>query len=135
MLSKKIINVLYVDDEHYNVQSFTSNFRRIFNVYTAASINDAESILTKQDIHVMVVEQSMPTMTGVKFLMESLNKYPNVSRILLTTLCDKQDLIDAINKAEVFRYVEKPWNSDELEKFITEGYAFCKRISVRLSSS
>ncbi|MGZ5486420.1 MAG: response regulator [Nitrososphaeraceae archaeon] len=135
MLSEKVINVLYVDDEYFNVQSFTSNFRKIFNVYTAASVSDAEAILTLQDIHVMIVEQHMSTMTGVKFLMESLNKFPKVVRILLTTLCDKQDLIDAINKAEVFRYVEKPWNSDELERFITEGYAFYQGNIIRLSSS
>ncbi|MDF2449505.1 MAG: atoC [Bacteroidota bacterium] len=134
MFSEKVINVLYVDDEHYNVHSFTSSFRRIFNVYTASSISDAETILTVQDIHVMIVEQHMSTMAGLKFLMESLSKYPNVVRILLTTLCDKQDLIDAINKAQVFRYVEKPWDSDELQKFITEGYAFYKGHIIRVSS-
>jgi response regulator RpfG family c-di-GMP phosphodiesterase len=123
MVLNKAINVLYVDEEEYNVQSFTSNFRRVFNVFTALSIFEANMVLSKHTIHVIIVEQRMSGISGIKFLMMSLNKYSNVARILLTSSCEKQDLIDAINKAEIFRYIEKPWNTDELERFITEGYS------------
>ncbi len=134
MFQTKIISVLYVDDERHNLQSFNSSFRRIFNVFTAVSAEEAEVILFENEIHVLIVDQRMPSKTGIKFLTESLKNYPDVSRILLTTYGERQDLIEAINIAEVFRFIEKPWDGEKLERFIIEGYAFYKRNNIRLAS-
>lgn len=124
MFQRKVINVLYVDDELHNLQSFNSNYRRDFNVFAAISPIEAELIISENEIHVLVVDQRMPLTTGVNFLSQSLIKYPYITRILITAYTEKHYLIEAVNSAKVFRFIEKPWDGEELERFIYEGYGF-----------
>jgi response regulator RpfG family c-di-GMP phosphodiesterase len=122
MATAQTINVLYVDDEANNLQSFTATFRRNFNVFTALSAKEAQLLLAKHDIHVLVTDQRMPETTGTELLAEAVKKYPEQTRILLTAYTDVQSIIDAINKGHIFRYLQKPWNEAELKTAIEEGY-------------
>ncbi len=61
-------NVLYVDDEINNLNSFRAALRRHYNVFTAESGEEGIDIISKNDIHVVVTDQRMPNMTGVQFL-------------------------------------------------------------------
>src|SRR5678816_4709813 len=65
---KDVFNVLYVDDEENNLNSFRAALRRNYNIYTALSGEEGIEILSKTDIHVIVTDQRMPHMTGVQFL-------------------------------------------------------------------
>src|SRR5262249_46249655 len=64
---------------------------------------------------VIVADQRMPAMTGTEFLERSMAICPAAVRIILTGYTDNGALIDAINKSHIFRYLTKPWASDELE--------------------
>ena len=112
------VNVLYVDDEQTNLFSFKASFRRDFNVFTANSGEDALKLMETEKIHVIVSDQRMPGMTGIELLQHVKVKYPEPIRILLTGYADINAVIDAINKGEVYRYVTKPWNTDELKTII-----------------
>ena len=122
-MSEKMINVLYVDDEERNLESFRASFRRLFNIFTASSAIEAEIVLSKNMIHVLITDQKMPVKTGTELLAEAFKKYPDQSRILLTAYGDKAVLIDAINNGHIYMYVEKPWNNETLENCIKGGYA------------
>lgn len=52
----KMINVLYVDDEKNNLISFKASFRKHFNIFTALSAKEAENILAKENIHVLITD-------------------------------------------------------------------------------
>ena len=117
-----MINVLYVDDELNNLKSFKSAFRRFFHIYTALSAKEAEAILSENEIHVLITDQRMPVKLGTELLADSVKKYPEQARILLTAYADIKCLEQAINKGEVYRYFEKPWNADVLKEAIEEGY-------------
>lgn len=112
------VNVLYVDDEQTNLFSFKASFRRDFNVLTANSGEEALKLMETEKIHVIVSDQRMPGMTGIELLQQVKVKYPEPIRILLTGYADINAVIDAINKGEVYRYVTKPWNTDELKTII-----------------
>ena len=56
----------------------------------------------------------MPSMNGLDFLGEVKQLYPEVSRILLTGYADKENAIKAINEVGLYRYIEKPWDNDDL---------------------
>lgn len=122
MTNTKAINVLYVDDEANNLQSFAAAFRRDFTVFTALSAKDAELILSSNDIHVLITDQRMPVKTGTELLAEAVKKNPDQIRILLTGYTDIEALIDAINNGHIFKYLQKPWNEDELKTAIQDGY-------------
>ncbi|GAB4189449.1 MAG: hypothetical protein OHK0057_24650 [Thermoflexibacter sp.] len=107
-------NILYVDDEEDNLRIFRASFRREFNVFTASNTILAKDILYSNDIHVIISDQRMPDKTGVEFLEEIVNDFPDVVRIILTAYSDTTDIIRAINKVGIYRYLTKPWDIDDL---------------------
>ncbi|NME72071.1 hybrid sensor histidine kinase/response regulator [Flammeovirga aprica] len=108
--------VLYVDDEQQNLVSFRAGFRKVYNVLIANSGDEALEILQEehQKISVVISDQRMPKMTGVELFEKVRELYPDIMRIVLTGYSDVQDIINAISKGEVYRYITKPWNRDEL---------------------
>src|SRR6266850_3234655 len=113
-VSNDINNVLYVDDEENNLNSFRAALRRHYNIFTALSGEEGMEILAKNDIHVIVTDQRMPNMTGVQFLQHIPSDQDNI-RIILTGFTDMESIIEAINTGKVYRYITKPWDKDELK--------------------
>lgn len=109
------IGVLYVDDEINNLNSFKAAFRRDFNIYTASSAAEGRKILDVNEIGVIITDQRMPVTTGIEFLESILPVYPDTIRILLTGFSDINAVIDAINRGQVYKYLVKPWQNDELK--------------------
>jgi len=113
-IKKETYNILYVDDEENNLNSFRAALRRDYNVFTALSGEEGMEILVKNDIHVVVTDQRMPHMTGVQFLQHIPGDQDNI-RIILTGFTDMESIIEAINTGKVYRYIKKPWDKDELK--------------------
>lgn len=122
MTKKNSIHVLYVDDEVNNLNSFKATFRRHFSVFTANSASEAEDILKDEEIHILITDQRMPETLGTELLAKAFTNYPDKIRILLTGYTDIEALKDAVNKGHIFRYIEKPWNADDLKKTIEDSY-------------
>jgi DNA-binding NtrC family response regulator len=108
------VGVLYVDDEINNLNSFKAAFRCDFNIYTASSAAEGRKVLDSYEVGVIITDQRMPVTTGIEFLESILNVYPDTIRILLTGFSDINAVIDAINRGQVYRYLVKPWQNDEL---------------------
>ena len=106
--------ILVVDDEADILHSLKSLLRRDFEVYTANSGAEAMKILQEQDIHLVMTDQRMPQMTGVEFLRHVKTDHPEAMRLIFTGYADIRAVIDAINQGNVFRYVSKPWDPEEL---------------------
>lgn len=119
------INVLYLDDEVNNSNSFKAKFRKDYVIYIANSIAEAYHILENVfNIHIIISDQRMPDLSGVDFFASVITSYPNAVRILLTGYSDKTSVIDAINKGHVYRYLEKPWNDVEMKLTLDNAYQF-----------
>ena len=112
------IGVLYVDDEVNNLNSFKAAFRRDFDIYTASSAREGRKILDNNEIGVIITDQRMPGMTGIEFLESIIAIYPDTIRILLTGFSDINAVMDAINRGQVYKYLVKPWQNDELKMYI-----------------
>jgi len=111
----KKLKVIYVDDEENNLNSFKSFFRKEYEVYTAISAEEAFKIMTKNEMNIIVTDQRMPVMTGVEFLEQTLQKFPDAVRLLITGYADIKLVTEAINRGQVNKYIEKPWNWDSLK--------------------
>lgn len=116
------IKVLYVDDEPNNLQSFQAGFRRYYDIYTASSVAEGLNILNDNEVHVIIADQRMPKATGVEFFNIVSKSHPDPVRILLTGYSDLEAVVDAINKGEIFRYIKKPWDENELKTTIHNAY-------------
>lgn len=112
-LSDKI-TVLFIDDEEENLKAYRTNFRRELNVLTAMSAHSAFDILEFEKVDIIVSDQRMPEKTGVDFLAETKEKYPDIQRIIVTGYSDIEAVVNAINKAQVFNYLTKPFTPEEL---------------------
>lgn len=122
MTEETKIAVLYVDDEENNLTAFKALFRRMFSVFTALSVREAKEILSANEIHVLITDQRMPQELGTELLAYAVNDYPDQIRILLTGFSDIDALTDAINRGQIFRYLKKPWNENELRETIENAY-------------
>jgi DNA-binding NtrC family response regulator len=112
------VGVLYVDDEQNNLNSFRAAFRRYFNIFTAQSAKEGRKILDTEEIGVIITDQRMPVTTGIEFLESILPVYPDTIRILLTGFSDINAVMGAINRGQVYKYLVKPWQDDELKMYI-----------------
>ncbi|MDF2447976.1 MAG: Chemotaxis protein CheY [Bacteroidota bacterium] len=122
MAIKPLINVLYVDDEENNLRSFKASFRRHFSIFTALSAAEARLILERNDIHVLISDQRMPGTLGTELFEEVVKIYPDQIRILLTGFADMEAIKDAINKGQIYHYLQKPWNDEELKETIENAH-------------
>src|SRR4051812_46483110 len=116
------INVLYVDDEENNLLAFKASFRRDFNVFTAINADEGKKMLTEHEIHVLITDQRMPGTLGTELLAQAVKDNPDQIRILLTGFSDIEAIKDAVNRGQIYHYLQKPWNDDELRKTIEEAY-------------
>lgn len=116
------IKVLYIDDEQHNLAAFKSNFRRDFVVFTAESASEGLDILKSESISVLLSDQRMPRMTGVDFFEKVKETYPNIVRILVTGYTDMEALVKAVNKAQIYKYINKPWDNDKLKAIIIKAH-------------
>lgn len=117
----KKIDLLYVDDEEQNLLSFSAAFRRQYNVHTAMSGKEALNILSNNNVHVLITDQRMPEMTGLELLDKVSTQFPDVIKLILTGYSDIETIIAAINNGNVFRYLTKPWNINELRAAIEQA--------------
>lgn len=118
----KNIKVLYIDDETDNLTSFKATFRRNFSIVTAESADAASKILEQETVHVILSDQRMPKMTGIEFFEKIQPLYPDPIRILITGYTDINAVIDAINRGQVYKYLTKPWNEEDVKIYVEKAY-------------
>jgi two-component system sensor histidine kinase/response regulator len=121
-MSKDKIRILYLDDEENNLTSFKAAYRRDYKIFTTTTASEAVQILTDNEIHLVISDQKMPSLSGVEFFELIIPDFPDPIRMLLTGYADIEAVIDAINKGQVFRYIAKPWNEQELKITIENAY-------------
>src|SRR5574344_188579 len=115
--------ILIVDDE----QMVTSAFKTLFKLEgfsnCVAFNNPVEAVefLKENKPDIIVSDFIMPEMNGLEFLTKAKELYPNVSKILLTGYADKENAIRAINEIGLYKYIEKPWDNDDLIVNIKNG--------------
>jgi DNA-binding NtrC family response regulator len=108
------IRVLYLDDEQMELDNFQGLYRRDFKVFVTSSYKEAQEIVAKENLHVILTDQRMDQMTGVEFLKSIIDKYPDPVRILVTGYADINAVIEAINEGQIFKYISKPYRKEEM---------------------
>jgi len=125
-------NLLIIDDEIEITKSIARQFRNKYKVFTATSALEGFKIMETEHIQVVLADQRMPEMTGVDFFNLIKDKFPDALKLLLTGYSDIEAVIGAINDGQIFRYITKPWNQDELESILKEAFEKYELISNNL---
>ena len=115
--------IVVVDDE----KMVTSAFKTLFKVEGYSDVHlfnnpkEAVEFLKCETPDLIISDFIMPEMNGLEFLTEAKKLHPEVSMILLTGYADKENAIKAINEIGLYKYIEKPWDNDDLMLNIKNG--------------
>ena len=115
--------IVVVDDDKIVTSAFAT-LLKVEGFSDAHFFNEpklAIEFLKENTPDLVISDFLMPEMNGLEFLTEVKNLHPEVSRILLTGYADKENAIRAINEVGLYRYIEKPWNNDDLIINIKNG--------------
>jgi signal transduction histidine kinase len=113
--------LLVVDDEPDVVKSVQDLLRYDYRVLGATRAAQGREILDREDVDVVMSDQRMPETTGVEFLRAVREDHPDAVRLLFTGYADLRAVIAAINQGNVYRYIQKPWDPDELQTVVRDA--------------
>ncbi len=118
--------VLFVDDEEKVLASLKRTLHdEPYNTLFACGGKEALEILQQQEVHVIVTDMRMPEMDGLELLKTVKKDYPHIIRMVLSGYADMDTLLGAINQGEIFRFIPKPWKSnEELKTIIRQAIEF-----------
>ncbi|MDZ7655949.1 MAG: EAL domain-containing protein [Sulfurimicrobium sp.] len=116
--------LLLVDDEPNISAALNRLLRREgYTILIAKSAREALELLgMNNEIGVVISDQRMPVMTGTELMTQVKILYPGIIRIILSGYTDLASVTDAINKGEIYKFLTKPWDDDEMKKVIREAF-------------
>lgn len=118
MMESAPLKILAVDDEQSSLNAIYRTLRREYDVILSLNGQSALEVLKNQKIAVILADQRMPEMSGVELFQKALEIQPDAARILITGYSDIEATIQAINEGQVFYYINKPWEPDDLRIII-----------------
>ena len=122
-MSEQEVRILLVDDEP-NILSALSRLLRQYLITTAEGGEEALQLAKEQKFDVVISDYRMPGINGIEFLMFFKQMQPDAIRLMLTGHADLQGAQQAINEAQVFRFINKPWNNADILNAIENGLAY-----------
>jgi thioredoxin reductase (NADPH) len=114
--------ILSVDDDPNVLRAVARDLRNRYGgdyrILRADSGEEALAALRElerrnEPVALLLVDQRMPEMSGVEFIGQAAQLYPEAKRVLLTAYADIDAAISAINDAAVHYYLLKPWDPPE----------------------
>lgn len=134
-----VATVLCVDDEANILSALRRLFRPAgYRVLLANSGAEGLQMLEAEGgaVDLVISDMRMPEMDGARFLAQVRQRWPNVSRILLTGYADVESTVAAINQGEIYRYISKPWNDSEVLLTVRDALErkFLEREKARLEA-
>ena len=115
--------LLLVDDEPSILAAMKRILRRDgYQILTASSASEGLELLATHEVAVVMSDQRMPEMTGSEFLAKVRVMYPDTIRIILSGYTDLKTLTEVVNRGEIYKYVEKPWEEATLKQALREAF-------------
>ena len=115
MVGKYKCSLLVVDDEPSILDTLKIFLSSEFDVLTAGCADAAQQIFRQREIDIILTDQKMPRVhAACNFWNGSRRHSPKTIRLMMTGFAELEETISAINKGQVFRFLLKPWHSDNL---------------------
>lgn len=125
MSLEKKTGIVYVDDDEVMLYVFQRILRDDYDVHITKDPDEALELLGREDVNIIVSDQSMPQIMGVELLEKALSSYPNKGRILVTGNSSINVIKEAVNVAEINLFISKPWEDGNLKFAIDKVNETC----------
>ncbi|MFI4940229.1 MAG: EAL domain-containing protein [Burkholderiales bacterium] len=120
--------LLIVDGDHGTLSSLNRCLRgQGYRILNASNGYEGLEILASNAVQVIISSQRMPTMSGADFLTIAAKLYPDTMRIILSGYTELQSVLDAVNRGEIYRFLTKPWDDDQLRQNIHDAFRRYRR--------
>ena len=120
---EKYAALLCVDDEPSITNAIARALRKQpFRILTCNDPSQALDLFEHHEIGVVISDFRMPGMTGVELLRLIRERHPETIRLMLTGQADMASVVDAINHGAIFKFLEKPWDTERLEDIVDESF-------------
>lgn len=106
--------LLLVDDEPHSLSAMRMALEDEFDCITAADAEAAMAKMEEEWVQVVICDHRMPGRTGVDFLTDLRDRWPDAVRIIITGYTDPAAMAQAINDAGIHQFITKPWHPDQL---------------------
>lgn len=106
--------LLLVDDEEHALAAMRMALEDDYDCLTAQNADEAMRLMEENFIHAIFCDHRMPGRTGVEFLADVRDRWPETVRIIITGYTETNDMIAAINEAGIYQLLTKPWHPDQL---------------------
>jgi two-component system probable response regulator PhcQ len=114
--------ILLVDDEPHVTEALKRTlYQEPYEVLSAKSAKEALQILAREPVAVVITDERMPGMQGSEFLAVVYRDYPETIRIMLTGHANLDLAIRAINEGQIYRFLMKPCNEQEIRLAIRQA--------------
>ena len=113
--------LLLVDDEPHSLSAMRMALEDEFDCLTASDAEAAMARMEQDWVHVVVCDQRMPGRSGVEFLTELRERWPETVRIIITGYTDPSAMAQAINDAGIHQFITKPWHPEQLLMAVRNG--------------
>ena len=120
-LQEKHARLIIVDDDQAVLQALNRLFCRQYDVVLCSGGEEALNYLQQHSADLIISDMRMPGMNGAELLKQCNEKYPDMIRFLLTGYADLQSAIKAVNEGNIYRYIAKPWDNDQLRGMVAEA--------------
>jgi len=120
-------HTIFILDDEQNILNSLSRLLRDESrqIETASGVQEAlNKLKTIDGVDLIISDNRLPDGTGVDFLLKAKQLYPDSIRILITGYPDLDAAIQAINKGQVYRFITKPWENEELKLIVKQSLDF-----------
>lgn len=117
----KVGRILLVDDEPAILQALKRLLCRQYDVVTAGSGQQALDLLEQEAFDLVISDMRMPGLSGADLLKVCFERWPEMVRVLVTGYADMESTIRAVNEGNIYRYINKPWDNDQLCSVVADS--------------
>lgn len=117
---KNQLGLLVVDDDVDILALVNHELNDSYQVFTAESSAEAMDVLKKNEIGIALCDERLASESGSELLAGIKKHYPDIVRILISGYTDTSAIMNAINKANVFKFIVKPWGK-QLKLIVDEA--------------
>ncbi len=113
--------IAFIDDERRILKSLKMFFRQTHDVFITTDADELMTYIKNNDVKVVISDQRMPDIKGTEVLEKVKHLSPSTVRILLTGYADLNAIADSVNSGEIYRYITKPWQNEDLKKIVDKA--------------
>jgi DNA-binding NtrC family response regulator len=113
--------VLYLDDDPTNLSLFEMVFKDRYEVIITTSSLEAFKIMEGQEVKVVMVDYSMPEISGLEFISRASIMHPDTIFMIITAYADLNFPVNSISQINVFRFFSKPWREFDVDQAIRQA--------------